>query len=273
MKFTPEDMHMICSNDISEGGVQVWSQIKVESLFTEYRIQSNANNQITFSLSTDALLVALRSASSYSSSSATSGADIVMKLAKKQDQAVLTFEISGQSRSGKPVKITHDIRIELMRPEEVDKLAEPMCPEPQVQIILPPLAKMRTVVERLRVHSDLILFEANNSGSIQLTASNDTVSVKVEWHNLRNPPTAKVPSSQDPETASQALNERDPDEKHGVLVAFKSFQKFLNSHQLSTTTIACVCRNHALILYVYIGEVTDSGGVLTFYLPAVIDGD
>lgn len=28
-----------------------------------------------------------------------------------------------------------------------------------------------------------------------------------------------------------------------------------------------------MILYVYIGDVADAGGVLTFYIPAVIDGD
>lgn len=26
-----------------------------------------------------------------------------------------------------------------------------------------------------------------------------------------------------------------------------------------------------MILYVYIGEVADAGGVLTFYIPAIID--
>lgn len=32
-----------------------------------------------------------------------------------------------------------------------------------------------------------------------------------------------------------------------------------------------ICQNHCAILYVYIGDVADAGGVLTFYIPAVID--
>jgi len=32
-----------------------------------------------------------------------------------------------------------------------------------------------------------------------------------------------------------------------------------------------LCHNHAMILYVYIGEIPDAGGVLTFYLPSTID--
>ena len=65
--------------------------------------------------------------------------------------------------------------------------------------------------------------------------------------------------------------------------------KFLNSHVVSTTTIACtpiqlsilfsslrrawtgICHGHCMILYVYIGDVADAGGVLTFYIPAIID--
>lgn len=34
-----------------------------------------------------------------------------------------------------------------------------------------------------------------------------------------------------------------------------------------------LCHNHCAILYVYIGEIADAGGVLTYYIPTVIDGD
>lgn len=78
IKFAEHEMRIICAGDVNEGGIQVWScvslfqltmcaspffrQIKVSSLFTEYRIQSNNNNEITISLSAEALLAALRSA-------------------------------------------------------------------------------------------------------------------------------------------------------------------------------------------------------------------
>lgn len=59
---------------------------------------------------------------------------------------------------------------------------------------------------------------------------------------------------------------------------------------MSTTTIACtlarvdppdyithtpvgICAHHCLIMYVYIGEIDDAGGVLTFYIPARRLGD
>lgn len=34
-----------------------------------------------------------------------------------------------------------------------------------------------------------------------------------------------------------------------------------------------LCQHHCLILYVYIGDVADAGGVLTFYIPAIIDDE
>lgn len=34
-----------------------------------------------------------------------------------------------------------------------------------------------------------------------------------------------------------------------------------------------ICEHHCLILYVYFGGSAEIGGVLTFYIPAIIDGD
>jgi HUS1 checkpoint protein len=113
------------------------SQIKVNSLFDNYRIQSNANNEITMALSSEALLGALRSATASSSASSSFDAEeVVMKLAKKNDQALLSFEISGQSRVGNRLRVAHDVRIEVMKPADVAKMTEPLCPTPDVRFLL-----------------------------------------------------------------------------------------------------------------------------------------
>lgn len=56
-----------------------------------------------------------------------------MKLAKKNGHAVLTFEINGLTRVGRRVKVSHDVKIEVMRPQDVARLNEPLCPEPDVR--------------------------------------------------------------------------------------------------------------------------------------------
>jgi len=183
-----------------------------------------------------------------------------MKLAKKNDQAVLSFEINGLTTVGRKVRVAHDVKVEILRPADVAKLSEPLCPEPDTHILLPPLQKLRTIVERLRPMSDILSIRANNSGCLQVSINTESVKVDTEWKNCKNPKMTEE-------------NPPDPEQMFSVLVSIRSFLKFLNSHVVSTTTIACICQNHCMILYAYIGDVADAGGVLTFYIPAVIDGD
>jgi len=268
IKFTESHMHIICNHDASEGGVQVWSQVKVQSLFRDYRIQSNSNNEITFLISPEALLLALRSA--WNPSSLESTPETVMKLAKKNDQAVLSFDISGSMSSGRLVRVGHDVRIEVMKPSDVKRLSEPMCPEPDVHILLPPLQKLRTIVERLRPLSDVIAVRCNNNGKLEISVQTEGVRVDTQWSGCTNPKMAQEGASQNAEAGGE-IEKPDPDQLFCVLISIKSFIKFLNSHVLSSTTIACICQGHCVILYVYIGDFADAGGVLTFYIPAHID--
>jgi len=145
IKFSEASMRIICNQE--EGGVHVWSyvvipslpffsvngshtrKIRVDALFTDYRIISHSNNEITLILSTDALSTALRSASAEH----TGANEIVMKLAKKKNVPVLSFEIFGTTHMGRRVKVAHDVRIEVMKPADVALLTEPRCPEPDVR--------------------------------------------------------------------------------------------------------------------------------------------
>ncbi|KAF8338584.1 checkpoint protein Hus1/Mec3 [Amanita rubescens] len=110
-----------------------------------------------------------------------------MKLAKKNDQAVLSFEIAGLSRAGRRMRVTHDVRIEVMKPAEVQKLEEPRVPEPDVHVLLPPLNKLRTIVERLRPMANVLAFRANNNKKLQLSIFTESVKVETDWNNCVNP--------------------------------------------------------------------------------------
>ncbi|KAH9854494.1 cell cycle checkpoint [Lenzites betulinus] len=271
IKFAEHEMRIICPGDANEGGIQVWSYIKVSSLFTNYRIQSNSNNEITISLPSEVLLSALRSAAGpsagqNSSTTVASETEVLMKLIKKGEKSVLSFEISGVTPMGRTITVVQHITVDVMRHADVDRLKEPMCPEPDVHILLPPLAKLRTVVDRLRpLASDGVIFRANHAGELQLAVNTDNARVEVGWGGLTNPAMSAQGGGADDS------NDRDLTQMHGVLVSHKCLNKFLNSHVVSTTTIACICENHCVILYVYIGNVADAGGVLTYYIPAKFD--
>ncbi|KIJ52433.1 hypothetical protein M422DRAFT_156646 [Sphaerobolus stellatus SS14] len=253
LKFSPTHMRIICDKP-GDGGIQVWSIIKVETLFTDYRIQSNSDDEITLRIGSEPLSQALKSASA--------SPEVVMKLAKKNDLAVLSFEITVQTRQNKKVQVTQDVKIEVMRPQDVEKLQEPMCPEPDVHIFLPPLAKLRTVTDHLRQLSDVMGIAANGNGHLKLFIETETVKVETEWSDCQIPPLERDPDDE----------QRDPDTYATTLVSVKSFLKFLSSHVVSTTTIACICHKHCIIMYVYIGDVGEPGDVLTFYIPAMHDG-
>ncbi|KAG8944375.1 hypothetical protein FRC04_001955 [Tulasnella sp. 424] len=229
-----------------------------ETLFRQdqFIIQSNSNNEITCEVQTEPLLQALRSASA--------SPDITFKLAKRGDVAVFCFDIQVQSRQGKRMEITHDVRVRILRPSEVSALKEPLCPEPDVNIILPPLAKMRTVVERMAKLSSIVGFSASLSGLVKLEIGTEVVGVETVWENCQIPEI----NGQDPQ---QAADENGQQPYFTALVSIRSLLKFLTSYVVSTTTIASICQAHCVILYVFVGEMHEAGAVLTFYIPSRTD--
>ena len=167
-------------------------------------------------LYSDALLGALRSAAA-NPASGLNGAgnppgapssietdEVVVRLTKKNDQAMLSFEITGTTRLGRLVRVVHDVRIEVLKPADAARLAEPLCPTPnvrpaefiykvlfterkQVHILLPPLHKLRTIVERLRPMSNILAIRANSNGHLQLGINTEGVKLETDWRNCTNP--------------------------------------------------------------------------------------
>jgi len=227
---------------------------KNSTLFTDYRIQSNSNNEITMRIGSEALLQALKSA--------LTSPEVILKLAKKNDIALLSFDITIQTRQNKKVSVVQDVKIEVFKPADADKLKEPMCPEPDVHIVLPPLSKIRTVTDHLRQLSDVMGISANAAGHLKLFIETDTVKVVTEWTGCEGPPSIEKDDDEP----------RDPEAYASTLVPIKSFLKFLSSHAISSSTIACICHKCCLIMYVYIGEQGEPGGILTFYIPGRLDG-
>ncbi|QRW18410.1 Hus1, required for S-M and DNA damage checkpoints-like protein [Rhizoctonia solani] len=247
-------VQIICLGE-TDVGVQIWSKIPVDSMFSDYRIQSNANNMISLEVSTEPLSQALRSASA--------AHDVIVKLAKKNDQPVFSFEAETESRQGKKMMVTHDVRITVMKAVEIEQVKEPLCPPPDLHIILPPLKELRTIVEHMQRLSDVLAISATPRGELVLAIQTDDVRVSTTWENCQRPTVEGEAPNPD--------HENNPDQKYGALVAVKSLIKFLTCHMFSNSTVASICANFCVIMYVYIGSVTDTGGVITFYIPARLD--
>ncbi len=102
-------MRIICNHE--QGGVQIWSSVALSisplSLSLDFAVK-NPGKSVN---------------------------EVVMKLAKKNNLPVLSFEIFGTTHMGRRVKVAHDVRIEVMKPADVALLTEPRCPEPDVRFI------------------------------------------------------------------------------------------------------------------------------------------
>lgn len=177
IKLTPDKIHLICPGD--SDGTQIWSQLQVESLFTDYRIESNFQNQINLEVSPDTLLKALRSASHADA--------VILRLAKRDKDALLSFSISAKSHTGGKLEVMQDVLIKVLKPAEMSRIVEPLCPEPDVHIILPKLLHLRTVADHMKNLSDVLTISANQQGDLKLAVTETEVKLDTTWSKLTHP--------------------------------------------------------------------------------------
>lgn len=192
LKLTKEKIYLICAGEQNTaGGPQVWAQINVKSVFSEFRIESNVDDQIFLEFVPHALSRALRS---------TQGAtEVVVRLAKRAstNSPVLNFQITTASRVGHVMKVTQEVAVKVLKLSELEAMAkEPMCPEPDVHVMLPqPTETMRGVVEKMKNLDSIITVSSNLQGVMRLRVKSDLANVETEWRNLSHPEMGELNTS------------------------------------------------------------------------------
>lgn len=184
LKLTKEKIYLICAGESNtSGGPQVWAQINVKSVFSEFRIESNVDDQIFLEFVPTVLSKALKS---------TVGAtEVIVRLAKRAstNTPVLAFLIKSASRVGHSMSITQEVAVKVLKLSEVELMAkEPMCPEPDVHVMLPqPSETMRGVVEKMKNIDNIITISSNLQGVFRLRAKSDLAGAETEWRGLSHP--------------------------------------------------------------------------------------
>ncbi|KAJ1660625.1 Methionine aminopeptidase 2, partial [Coemansia sp. RSA 25] len=135
LKLTPSKLHIIVITDM-DSGLQLWSDIAVDALFGEYQIESIHNNEIYLEFNIDNLQRALRSTQG-------GALGVTLKLTKKQGLPVLSLTIRSQSVTGREVSLCQDVPVRMLTPAQMDAIREPMVPDGQVHIMMPPLNNVR----------------------------------------------------------------------------------------------------------------------------------
>ncbi|KAH8431383.1 checkpoint protein HUS1 family protein [Aspergillus melleus] len=306
---------------IPDQGTQVWAQMPVDSIFDPetYILESNSGI-INLEVPVGALHRALRSATAASSAQ--------IRLTKKGNVPLLALTIhvsswtNGTNALGigigeEPVAagagpnppsgpreretvITQEVPVKMLHQTAVDGLHEPRCRDPDVNIILPSLAQLKSISERFtRLATETsnnstnkgssggggllngsgsggsgakLELSANMHGSLRLAIATDALRISSVWTDLVNP--ALDPSQLSQTEIEQLPSERmraiaDDDEAGWAKVRIdgKDWGRVLSVGRLSPKVVACFVHETALILYVYLpGSWNGEDSCLTYYI-------
>ncbi|KAF8932635.1 hypothetical protein BGZ58_006890 [Dissophora ornata] len=291
IKFTPEfaafgAIHGLGDNDPSTGGgsIQCWSRLPMESLFYEYKIESNSNNEIYLEMKVEDLMLAMRSCSNASA--------IVMRMTGRSVDAYLTFTITTEDHLGNSRPITQNVPIiKILTADGANNTSvfdEPMIPTPEVHIMLPQLERLRYVAASYKNLADYVVISANLAGEMVFTTSDGLqqmnhdatdsgdglisarygmagkAHVETRFTNLHNPVLKDDEEEEHPHL--ERLRTR-PKEFASVLVRVSDLQKVLQSHYVKPLNVICsIVPSHSILFYVYLKDNTQDA-TLTYFIP------
>ncbi|WVQ91931.1 hypothetical protein IAS59_005738 [Cryptococcus gattii] len=201
------------------------------------------------------------------SSAALSQAEVTLKLNKKQNQPIWAFDIKGYTASRKSMVITHEINVKILSSRRQQDLKEPLCPRPDIHVVLPNLQELRNIVSRLAPVADDVEVSANHEGTMELAVRSSKVNLTTTWKEL------PIPVTNLEEEGEEAEEPPPPGQMMSTTVTIKALLKFLTSYVISSEAIMCICEGYCVIAYVYIGPIDNAEGVLTFYVPGKATDD
>ncbi|CAH7671304.1 checkpoint protein Hus1/Mec3 [Phakopsora pachyrhizi] len=270
-RFTPTELKIISTGDFDDG-VRFFGSV-VELFGTNYRIESNANNEISLELSTYALSSALRQSSA-------TPIEFIIRLGKLGRTPFLSLNLTAVGPTGVDYSVEQCVAVKVLKPIDAAALREPSCPDPEIKITLPKLSDVCKVAERLKSLSDTITVSASKAGGFRLGVSTDHADVETEWRGLS---IVSGPSEETQEEESVSRSKHSTNEFFQAKVRSRGLLKFLHAHPIGRASIACICEGHSLIMLIYIKDVSRSNmedsndglvGTLFAYLPVVNeDGD
>lgn len=185
------------------------------------------------------------------------------------------------SRSDRETTITQDIPIRVLAPASVQGLHEPRCREPDAHITLPNLLQLKSISDRFtklslatkatggRFGSNVgassrLELSANMHGCLRLALATDAMTISSLWTNLENPELDPEQNSEGvdgianhPSTRMKGLGDSQGTSEEGwatVRLDGRDWGRVLSVGRLGGRVIACFCHEHALVLYVFLGE-------------------
>eukprot|EP00268_Persea_americana_P032150 TRINITY_DN31539_c0_g2_i2.p1 TRINITY_DN31539_c0_g2~~TRINITY_DN31539_c0_g2_i2.p1 ORF type:complete len:267 (-),score=36.32 TRINITY_DN31539_c0_g2_i2:61-861(-) len=183
--YLTRDHAIFLHNLLSGNGVQSIAQFRKETLFDDYRISSQNDDRIAFTVDLGLLHRALRS-----SLSIEGGERLQIKLVKKlpagstQPMPFLTFETKGyKSAVIQDVPISKPLsRSDVMELQSALDMAQDI---PQTLVQVPDLLQLQNLVDRLKQVGDLLTVSISQYGDLHLQVSTSLITVGSDFRKLR----------------------------------------------------------------------------------------
>ncbi|GAB4847815.1 hypothetical protein Ancab_026877 [Ancistrocladus abbreviatus] len=174
-------LHNLLFND----GVQSVAQFRKESLFSDYRISSQNDDRIAFSLDLSLLFRALRSSAAISSSSD----HLQIKLVKKlPPNSTLPMPFLALETKGHTSAVIHDVPISkpLSRAQvlELQTALDDAQDLPRTLVGVQELGRLLSFVDRMKQLGDVISVLISKHGELHLKVSNTLVTLGAEFKRL-----------------------------------------------------------------------------------------
>ncbi|KAK7270595.1 hypothetical protein RJT34_25884 [Clitoria ternatea] len=190
--YLTKDHSMFLHNLLNGDGVQSVAQFRKEALFTDYRISSQNDDRIAFSIDLSLLLRALRSAVAVSSEYAAASSSpnkLQIKLVKKlppnctQPMPFLTFETHGyKSAVIQDIPISKPLsRAQLLELQTALDSAQDL---PPTLVQVPDLNQLLNFVDRMKQVGDAVNVFISKYGDFSVQVSTTLISLGAEFRNL-----------------------------------------------------------------------------------------
>jgi HUS1 checkpoint protein len=202
--------------------------------------------------------------------------------------------------------ITQEIPVKVLHESAVEGLHEPRCRDPDVHIILPSLAHLKSISERFSklagdarpaasggivsstLTSPKLELSANMHGSLRLAIATDALRISSVWSDLVNPPLdpAGMSQSEIEQLPSERMRALGSDDEAGwakVRIDAKDWSRVLSIGRLSPKVVACElycgglyacdCTLVLIRLLYCPGFIHETALILYVYLPQSWNGE
>ncbi|XP_057447661.1 uncharacterized protein LOC130739405 [Lotus japonicus] len=239
--YLTKDHAIFLHNLLNGDGIQSIAQFRKEALFDDYRISSQNDDRIAFSIDLSLLLRALRSSvavsSQYSAASAANPNRLQIKLVKKlppnstNPTPFLTFETSGfKSAVIQDIPISKPLsRAQVVELQNALDLAQDL---PQTLLQVPDLIQMLNFVDRMKHVGDVVNVFISKYGDLRVQVSTTLISLGAEFRNLLVIGEQANAPAEDQNLTAQTRSARSilRGDAQSVQVSVKHFAKSLQCH-------------------------------------------